>query len=272
MRDPVGAGDAREPHVDNSRVRDVERQPERDREQADDEQGKPRSGGAKTRRFARAEADPQHSPEEVEERRVGERRAHPDLAGVEEDLTDAEAQQHQQVEVRDPQWLSPVEQAEEEDERERDPHPRCVQGMAELALVPTRHRPCDLYPGPGLEDLACAAVDDDLHDLGVVVEEADLPVPVVADLLARFEPAELGRELGHLRLLSSDLIRLAPGDRELGGRLGIGVGRRRLLRRSRRRQREAQTDCNDEEKRPHGAITSSDRDHRETTLVASAAD
>ena len=130
----------------------------------------------------------------------------------------------------DPKRLSPVEKAEEEDERERDPHPRRVQRVAELALVTARHRPRDLRSRPGLDGVAASAVDVDLDDLVVVLgEEADLPAPVVAHLLARAELPDLCRELGDLRLLGGDLKRLAPGDRERLGRLRILNGRRRLL-------------------------------------------
>ena len=85
--------------------------------------------------------------------------------------------------------------------------------MAELALVPARHRPGDLRSRPRLGHVACDAVDVNLGDLVVRFgEEPDLPAPVVAHLLARRQAPELGGELSDLRLLARDLIRLAPRD------------------------------------------------------------
>ena len=150
-RDLLGAGDPRVADVDHARVGEVQRHPERDREQARDDQEHPRRARPQARLAAAAEPHPQHAPEEVEERRVDERRADADLARVEEDLAHPEAEEHEQVEVGDPKRLSPVEKAEEEDERERDPHPRRVQRVAELALVAARHRPRDLHPRPRLD-------------------------------------------------------------------------------------------------------------------------
>ena len=97
-----------------------------------------------------AEPDPEHPRQQVDERRIGERHADADVRGVEEDLRDAEAEQDQQVEVDDPPPAAQVQQAEQEDRRERQPDVGSVQLVAELVRVSAGHLPGDLVAGPRL--------------------------------------------------------------------------------------------------------------------------
>ena len=186
-----------------------------------------RIGSEGRRPLAPAEADPQHAREQVDEREVGERHRDADLAAVEEQVRDAEREQDEQVEVGDPAGPAEVEQADEEDQRHRDPDVGGVEHVAELPLVAARHRPGDLIAGPGLEDRPRVAVHLHLHDLVGAALVADLPEPVVVDLDRGHEPAVAGALLGDLRVGVGDLDRLRRRDREVlgGGREIVGLRR-----------------------------------------------
>ena len=102
--DPVGADHARVAHVDHVRVDHVQRHAEaHEQHQADRQPGQrherdqPAAGarGAASRR--------QQAHQQVEQHGVDQRNRHADLAPVEEDVRDAEAQQHEQVEVQQPE-------------------------------------------------------------------------------------------------------------------------------------------------------------------------
>jgi hypothetical protein len=145
---------------------------------------------------------------------------------------DTEREEHQQVEVCDPQGPAKVEEAEEEEERKGDPDVRRVEYMAELALVAASHRPGDLVAGPRLRDIAAEAVDLHLRDLGaVVVLVTDLPQRVIGDLNRRIETPMAGGHLGDNRVGVGGAQGLLGRDLEV-----LRRGRDRL-RRSRRLSR-----------------------------------
>ena len=85
------------------------------------------------------------------------------------------AEQHEQVEVQQPERPAQVHERREEEQAERQPDVRGVQLAAEGALVAARHRPGHLGAGPLLEQGAAAVVHLDLDELLAVAEEADLP-------------------------------------------------------------------------------------------------
>ena len=112
MGDPVGADHAGDPDVDHVRVDDVERDPPAG------EQRPPRpraSGSARAARAARRASrgrkpDQSIRSEEVAEHRIGERDRGRDLAAVEEEERDAEAEQHEQVEVEEAERAAGIEE------------------------------------------------------------------------------------------------------------------------------------------------------------------
>ena len=188
-----------------------------------------------------AEADPEHADQQVDERRVDERDRDADLAAVEEEVADPEAEQDQQVEVDQLPRPAEVEEAEEEQRRERDPDVPGVQRVAELALVAARHRPGDLVAGPRLADLAGLRVDVDLDDLLVAVEVADLPLLGRLRLHPDLEAlAAVGRDLGDVLVAVRDPHGLLGRDLEALGRVGKSGRWDRRLRVGGRRESQRQ--------------------------------
>ena len=90
-------------------------------------------------------------------------------------MADTEGEQDEQVEMDDPQRPAPVEEAAEEDHRQRKPDVGRVQLVPERSLVAAGHLPGHLVPGPRLGHHTGARVDVDHDDLFVAVEVADLP-------------------------------------------------------------------------------------------------
>ncbi len=180
VRDPIRPDGAGVAHVDHPRVGDVDRHPEGDQHHRDE--ADPLHGQRRAQALATAEADPGHAREQIGERGIDERNRDADLAAVEEHVRDAEREQHQEIEMRDSQRPAEVEEADEEDQREREPDVGRVEHVPELALVTPGHRPGDLVAGPGLDDRPRMAVDLDLDDLAVAALVADLPQVVIVHL------------------------------------------------------------------------------------------
>ena len=168
--DLVGADHARVADVDDARVGEVAGEAEGD--QGDDRHRHRPDRQARSQALAgravepvAAEADPEHADQQVDEQRIDDRDRGADLGGVEERLADPEREQDEQVEV-DPLAPAPeVPEAEQEDERQRDPDVGGVEDVPELAGLAARHRPVDGRAGPRLGRLAGLAVDDDEVDL-----------------------------------------------------------------------------------------------------------
>ena len=172
-----------------------------------------------------AKADPDHPREQIDEGRIGERHADADVGGVEEDLRDPEAEQDQQVQVHDPPPAAEVEEAEQEDRRQRQPDVRGVQLVAELARVAARHLPGDLVARPRLAHRSGRVVDDHLHPVRPIRVEVHLPRARLG-LSGRAEWAVAPALLGDLGVRTRDADR--TGIRQVGGGLarGRGSGRR----------------------------------------------
>ena len=233
--DVVGADHPRIADVDHAGVGDVEGDSKAEQERAGEAQPDGRRRRPKPLPGA-AEPHPEHPREEIDERRVGERHADADVGGVEEDRRDAERQQDQQVEVDDPPLAAQVEQAEQENRRERQPDVGGVQLVAELFRVAASHLPGDLVAGPRLAHRPGGVVDDHLHPLRPAVIEVHLPGAGLG-LRGGAEPPVAPALLGDLGIGASDANR--PGlvkirRRLAGSRRG---GRRRRRPRLRRRSR-----------------------------------
>jgi hypothetical protein len=218
--DPVGADHAGVADVDHPGVGDVERDPKRHQECGPDRQPGDRRG--RTQSLGAAEPDPQHAAEEIDERRIDERHRQPDVPRIERDLADPEREQHQQVEVDDSPPSPEVEQREEEDQRQRDPDVGGVQRVAELLRVAASHLPGDLVAGPGFADLAAAIVHEDLYDLLVAGEVADLPYERGLGLDTGLEATARGRLFGDLGRAVGDFDRLPRREVVCPGLLGEG--------------------------------------------------
>ena len=121
----------------------------------------------------------------------------------------------------DPERPPPVEQPEEEDQRQRQPDIGRVELVAESARVAARHLPGHLVAGPGLAHRRGRVVDehlgdDPLLDLAAPVDGAEIddPGPGVDEA-----GPELQRSVavGFLSDLGSpEAIRPAPSDGEQG--------------------------------------------------------
>ena len=170
----VGPDHAGVADVDDPRVRDVQGDAKAEEKRAADREPRRGRGGPQALPGA-AEPHPDHPRQEVEQRRVGERDADPDVALVEVDLRDPERQQDEQVQVDHPPLAAEVEEAEEEDPGQRQPDVRRVQLVAELVRVAAGHLPGDLVAGPRLGDPPGRVVHDHLHPLGPVRVEVHLP-------------------------------------------------------------------------------------------------
>ena len=164
--------------------------------------------------------------EQIDERDVLERHRDADLGPVEEEVGDAEAEQEEQVEVRDPAQPAPVDQAEQEDRAEGEEDVGRVELVAEGAGVAARHLPGDLVAGPGLAHDALAGSTIDQRHLLVVGEVGDLPVAV-----------DLVGAVGQRRVLGALLDRLGV----VGG--DSGSLRRALISRAVDRGRSDQAGC-----------------------------
>jgi hypothetical protein len=174
--DPVGADHARVAHVDHVRVGHVERHPEADQEQDAQREGRRgQDGHQPLSPLARAKPHPGHPREEVDQHRIHQRHRPEDLPLVEEDVGDAEAEQHQQVEVEQPEWPPRIEEGDQEDHAQGQPDVGGVELPPECALVAAGHLPGHLGAAPGLDHPAGVVLDLDLGQLVVVREEADLP-------------------------------------------------------------------------------------------------
>src|SRR5215211_1671938 len=79
--------------------------------------------------------------------------------------------------MHQPALAAEVEQPEEEDGRQRQPHIRSVQLVAELVGISARHLPGDLVAGPRFAHRSAHVVDNHLDPLGPVGVEVHLPRP-----------------------------------------------------------------------------------------------
>ena len=167
VHDPLAADHPREADVDHA-ARRLDVQPDAE---AGEKDGRPcqqphRPGGAGRARSTVAPGDPHAAAEQIEERRIRERRAPEDLALVEEAQRHREGEQRKQVEVAQREHPAQVRETEQEESAEREPDPGIVDRLtAEGARAATRHRPRDLWPRPRLHDCARAVVDLAEHDL-----------------------------------------------------------------------------------------------------------
>ncbi len=223
--DPVGADHPRVAHVDDVGIGDVEGDPAGDEQDGHDRQQGDRQRGAQTDAAAPAKAEPERTSGQVEQRRIGEGDGSADVPPVEEVVREAEAgNDHEQIQMGEPERAAPVEQPEDEDRAERQPDVGRVDHPAEGAGVAARHSPGHLVAGPRFDDLAGVRVDHDLDDLIVAREEPHLPE-------ARRRVAAGGRREVRMLLGRGDRLRIEPGD--LGRlaladpRLLLGAGRRR---------------------------------------------
>ena len=124
-------------------TRNVDQEHEHDRQPRERHVGHERPGA-----LARPEARPQHPHEQVEQHRVHQRHRRLDLAAVEEHVRDAEAEQHEQVEVQQAKRPPEVDERDQEQQAQRDPHVRGVELAPERARVAARHAPGHLVPRP----------------------------------------------------------------------------------------------------------------------------
>ena len=173
--DVVGADHAGVADVDDAGVGDVE---------GDSKAEQERAGDAPARRSApTAEAPPRRrgTPPRASaraDRRAAGRRAGtltPMLAALKKIAEMPNEQQDEQVEVDDPPLAAPVEEAEQEDRRERQPDVGSVELVAELVGVAAGHLPGDLVAGPRLAHRPGGIVDDHLHPLRPAGVEVHLP-------------------------------------------------------------------------------------------------
>ena len=121
-----------------------------------------------------------------------------------------------------------VEQAKQEDRRERQPDVGRVELVAELPRIAAGHLPGDLVAGPRLPNLAGGIVDDHLDALCAAGEEVDLPGAGLGlgRGAQRPVPAPL---VGHLAVGAGDADRVRlrdVGRRAAGGGAGAVRGRR----------------------------------------------
>ena len=111
VRDPVGPDDAGDADVDHVRVHDVEHDP-RDDEDGDSarQPAHRRHRDQRPRALARAYPGDQHPDQQVPEHGIGERDRRRDLGAVEEEQRRPEADDHEQVQVQQPQRPLRVEE------------------------------------------------------------------------------------------------------------------------------------------------------------------
>ena len=190
--------------------------------------------GVRTR-CGRAERQPEHPSEQVDEQRIDRRHGEVEVPGAEERVRDREGEQHGQIHVHQAQRRA--QERRHEQHAEPDPDPWSVDGAPELARDAAGHGPLDLRPGPGLQHAPAAVVDDHLRDLltaSAVLARRDierhLPTPAPAHVRAGVGRAMLGASGAHGGLgggEASDVHRRAPvpGRRYIGA-LGQCQGRR----------------------------------------------
>ena len=262
LDDALAAVDPRETDVDHVRVHDVQRGAEAHQEDRGREQG-PNRPDRPGRPSPSAHADPDHPPEEVRERRVDERHRREDIADVEEVERSREGEEDEQVEVPHGGDASKVGQPDEEDNAESKPHPQPVDPSAEGTVVPARHLPRDLRPGPCLGDFGGLVVDLGVDDLarvgevgpdlhrprtGVLVESRLLRQPIGGIALDPVGDLRVGEDSGD-RLLVGQLGRagLVLGDERRPDEIAVRVVDGRLLhgggrgRNDERREREEES-------------------------------
>ncbi len=203
--DALRADDAGVADVDHVPVGDVERDAESDQEhQADDQHARPEADRDGFR--SRATTDqPEHSPEQVEQRRIDERNRRVDARVVEEGEREREREQGQQVEVHDRKRPAKAHERREEKQAQRQPHVERRDVAAERAAVAARHRPRDLDPGPSFDGLTVEVVDYHLADLAAVRSvEADLPAPAALQVGDRVGTRVFGQHASDRRLRRGD--------------------------------------------------------------------
>ena len=123
--DPLASDHAGKTDVDRA-PRRLDVQPDAKAREKDGCRGEHPHRPERLRRSRRpvAPRDPETAQEQVDERRIGERRAPEDLALVEETQRDREREQRQQIEVAERARPAQVGQAEQEDTAERGARPR----------------------------------------------------------------------------------------------------------------------------------------------------
>ncbi len=237
VRDPVRADDPRVADVDHVRGADVQTHAEAGREyrrggEQPDRPDRDRAGAEPS-----APPAPDHAPEQVEERWVGERDAREDIAAVEEPERHREGEQRDQVEVAHAQGSAQVGEADEEQQAEAEPDGDAVDlPAAESAVAAARHLPGDLWAGPGLGDCAASVVHAAAGDLArrprpnldgpallleVCVGLAD-PRRIVTEPGSNLAVAE--KDPGHLRLVEALLRRSERGAQASGHGSGGRAG------------------------------------------------
>ena len=194
---------------------------------------------------------PQHAPEQVHQRRVGQRHRRVDVGVVEERQRHRERQQHEQVQMQQLQRPARVDEREQEQQAQRQPDVQRVDVPAERARIAARHRPGDLEPGPLFEHSPGGVGDDHLPDLlgAAPGEEAHLPAQRALQVGAAVGAGVFGPDGLHLRQRVRDRQdpvgrQLAPGRRDFRvgdrdgrfGDRGLGAGRGASVARSSRRR------------------------------------
>ncbi len=247
VKQVVGADDALVAHVDHVGVDHVEHDPgHHEEDQAREQPRVARDRDQRLPALARAQSGHQQAHEQVDEHRVDRRHPYVELALVEEQLGDSEAQQHEQVQVQQPQRAARIHERSQEQQAERYPDPAVVERAARLVLPGTGEQKVDLWPGPDLEHPPADPVHVDLHDPYAVAAVGHLPAVGIARVARNRDQAveaalrQLRAHLGHAH---GDLHGLARGQaepRRLGiRRVGDDLERlrgRHLLRRRRRSQ------------------------------------
>ena len=228
VRDAVGADDARIADVDHIRCANVQADAEAGDEDRRRGQHPDRPDRRTTRRAVRPR-DPHAAHEQPDERRIRERHRREDIAAVEEPERHRERDQDEEVDVADRQKPPPVDEPDEEQPAEREPHPGAVDlRAAECALVAAGHLPGDLRPGPGLGDRGRGVVDLAGRDLTRLARpDAHRPDALRKGRIrhgVRRIPLQPGRDL---RVREEVLDHLAA-------RRSLRLGRRDLRRRDRR--------------------------------------
>jgi hypothetical protein len=125
--DAIGAHHARVAHVDHIVRRHVHEDPERhERDEADRE---PAGASVWDQRIAPdpwTQAGPEHPHEQVAEHRIDQRHGREHQPLVEEEVRDAEREQHQQVQMEQAERPPQVEEGRHEQHTQRQPDPPAV--------------------------------------------------------------------------------------------------------------------------------------------------
>ena len=159
--------------------------------------GRPIASSARPRPACKA--SPQHPPQEVEQRRIGEPHAGLEDRLVEQRVGHAEGQNHREVEPVQPGQAAHEHDDQQEGQAERHPHERVVE---HAAVVPAGIQAEDERPVVHRADLPARR---DHHPSGrlALVEEVDLPMAARREkhgpaqrMLALVQALHLGRVLG----------------------------------------------------------------------------